>query len=87
MAENVTLELSDEIARRAREEAHATGRRIEEVLTAWIEHGVDTEPDGQMFPVVEHTLLTPYGNADAARILLEVLCAAERAGNSEGQAP
>jgi hypothetical protein len=43
MAETITLELPDTLARRAREVASRTNRRLEEVLIDWL-YQVETEP-------------------------------------------
>jgi hypothetical protein len=43
MAETVTLELSDDVARRAREAARRTGRRLDDLLTDWIGRAAASE--------------------------------------------
>ncbi|MGH2352410.1 MAG: hypothetical protein ACRDI2_16665 [Chloroflexota bacterium] len=77
MTETVTLELPDEVAHRARAAAHRTGRRLEDVLTEWLDRAAAAEDSALLPPNVEHHIFTPYGNDAAARILLEVLKSAE----------
>lgn len=44
MAETVTLELSEKLARQAKEFAAVTHRRLEDVLIEWIEHSIAEFP-------------------------------------------
>ena len=39
MSVQVTIEVPDALAQRAREVAERTGRRLEDVIVAWIDHG------------------------------------------------
>jgi len=80
MATVVTLELSEVAARRAAETARQTGRRIDEILTAWIERGVMGDPMVDASTGTEYALLTSYGNETAARTLLDALHDAEAGG-------
>ena len=79
MAQVVTLELSEEAARR-------TGRRIDEVLTAWIERAARNDAALELSTGAEYALLTPYGNETAAQTLLAVLRAAETADDAHSAA-
>jgi hypothetical protein len=64
MAESITLQLPDDLARRAREAARRDGRSLEDILVAWlVQAAADTGP----------TIATPYGNEAAAQVLLDVL--------------
>jgi hypothetical protein len=71
MGERVTLELPENIARRAKETAQQTGQSLEGVLTAWLERGADAVPT--LLPGAEYPIFTPYGNEDAAEALLRAL--------------
>lgn len=73
----VTLELSEAAAHRAAETARQTGRRVDEILTAWIERGAMGDPMADAGTGTGYALLTPYGNETAARTLLEALHDAE----------
>ncbi len=77
MAEIVKLELPEDVAYRARETARRTGRRLEAVLTEWIERGAESEETALLLPGAEHHIFTPLGNETAAQTLLEVLREAE----------
>jgi hypothetical protein len=79
MAEAITLELSDEVARHAREAARRTGRRMEDVLTDWISRGAIRDDTTLLVPGATYALYTPYGNEAAAQGLLDAL-KAEGAG-------
>lgn len=87
MAQVVTLELSEEAARRAEEAARRTGRRVDEVLTTWIERAARSDAASEMTTGAEYSLLTPYGNEAAAQTLLAVLRAAETADDAHSAAP
>jgi len=75
LAETVTLELSDDVAYRAREAARRTGRRMEDILTDWIKRGVASEDTTLLMPGVDYPIYTPYGNEAAAQQLLDTLAA------------
>lgn len=66
MAEAVTLELSDDVARHARETARRTGRQLEDVLTDWIKRGAANDASTQIAPGAKYPIYTPYGNEEAA---------------------
>lgn len=85
MAEAVTLELPDEVVRRAREAAQRTGRRIEEVLAEWISRGAASDDTTLLLPGAEHPIYTPYGNETAAQGLLDALHEAEASRTSDGE--
>lgn len=87
MATVVTLELSEAAAHRAAETARQTGRRVDEVLTAWIERGAMGDPRADAGTGTEYALLTPYGNETAARTLLDALRDAEAGGASDARTP
>jgi hypothetical protein len=58
MAEIVQIELSEDIAKQAREVARRTGKRLEEVLRIWIKQAaenapVDTLPDDQVLALAD----------------------------------
>src|SRR5690242_8021233 len=73
MAEAVTLELSDDVARHARETARRTGRQLEDVLTDWIKRGAANDASTQIVLGAEYPIYTPYGNEKAAQVLLDAL--------------
>jgi hypothetical protein len=77
MAEAVTLQLPDEVARLARATARRTGRPIEDVLTEWLEWVVTSENATTPRAAGEYPLFTPYGNEAAAQSLLDALASAE----------
>lgn len=79
MPEVVTVEVSEDVARRARETAQRTGRQIEAVLAEWLERGAASEDVSPIQAAVAYGVHTPYGNEAAARVLLDVLRAADRA--------
>lgn len=85
MAEAVTLELSDDVVRQARESAHRTGRLVEDVLTDWISRGAASDDTTRLVPGDAYPIYTPYGNEAATQGLLDALHAAEMAhpGNQE----
>ena len=84
MAQTVTLELSDDVARRAREAAHRTGRRLEDVLTEWIGHAAGEETM-LLMPGSAYPIYTPYGNEAAAQELLDALTSSAAAGRTSDQ--
>lgn len=73
MAEAITLELSDEVARHAREAARRTGRQVEDVLTDWISRGAVSDDTTLLVPGAAYPIYTPYGNEVAAQGLLDAL--------------
>jgi len=79
MAEAIMLELSDDVARQAREAAHRTGRQMEEVLADWIRCGAASEDTARLITDAEYPIYTPYGNEAAAHGLLDALNAARLA--------
>ncbi len=79
MTEAITLELSDEVARHAREAARRTGRQLEDVLTDWISRGAVSDDTTLLVPGAVYPLYTPYGNEAAVQGLLNAL-KAEDAG-------
>jgi hypothetical protein len=85
MPETVTLELSDDVARRAREAAHRTGRQLEEVLTEWIGHAAASEETMLLMPGSSYPIYTPYGNEAAAQELLDALTSSAAAGRTSDQ--
>ena len=61
MSETVTLEVPDELARRARALAVATHRRFEDVVLDWLrraveEPAVEALPDGELLALCDATL-------------------------------
>jgi hypothetical protein len=85
MAQTVTLELSDDVARRAREAAHRTGRRLEDVLTEWIGRVAASEEAMLLMPDSAYPIYTPYGNEAAAQELLDALTSSAAAGRTSDQ--
>jgi len=83
MAEAITLELPDAVARRARETARRTGRPMEDVLPDWISRGAAGDETTRLIPGAEYPIYTPYGNEAAAQGLLNALDAAK----AESQVP
>jgi hypothetical protein len=73
MAESVTLDLPDDVTRRAREDAQRSGREVEDVLVEWIQRGIAAMDGTWLMPGVDYPIWTPYGNEAAAEVLLEVL--------------
>ena len=85
MAQTVTLELSDDVARRATEAAHRTGRRLEDVLTEWIGHAAASEETMLLMPGSAYPIYTPYGYEAAAQELVDALTSSEAAGRTSDQ--
>ena len=85
MAEAITLELSDEVARHAREAAWRTGRRMEDVLADWISRGAMSDDTALLVTGAAYPIYTPYGNEAAAQGLLDAL--KEEAGAHIDQEP
>ena len=85
MAQTVTLELSDDVARRAREAARRTGRRLEDVLAEWIGRAAASEETMLLMPDSAYPIYTPYGNEAAAQELLDALTSSEAAGRTSDQ--
>jgi len=61
MSETVTLEVPDELARRARALAAATHRRFEDAVVDWLrravdEPGVEALPDGELLALCDATM-------------------------------
>lgn len=83
MSKLVTLDVSEEIARRAREAARRTGRPFEDVLADWLERGASDDRRVESVTGVPqedrggYPVFTPYGNEAAAEVLLEALRASE----------
>jgi predicted transcriptional regulator len=76
MSELVTVELPDELARRARALAFATNRRLEDAVFDWIKHAV-VEPEIEALP--DDALLTLCDamlEADQQEELSELLASA-----------
>ena len=73
MAEAVTIELPEEIARQARETAGRTGRRMADVLTDWLRLGALGDRSILLAPDADYPIYTPYGNEALAQGLLEDL--------------
>ena len=80
MSELLTLELPDEIARRARELAAATNRRIEEAAVEWISQAV-TEPSVESLPDAEVLALCDATLDDTQQDELAALLAHLRDGD------
>jgi hypothetical protein len=83
MAIRITLELPDEVARVAGEAARRAGLPLETVLTDWLDQMATHHPRPPRQERVVYPILTPYGNEDAAQVLLDVLAAAETDGGEE----
>jgi len=77
MAETVTLQLSDDMARSARETARRTGRQVEDVLTDPIRRAVADDDMTLLVPGAGYPIYTPYGNEAVAQGLLDALHAEE----------
>jgi hypothetical protein len=75
----VTLELSEEVTRRARDAARRTGRHLEAVLAEWLERGAASEDTSPLVEGTDYPIFTPYRNEAAAQVLLDALGAAEAA--------
>lgn len=80
MAEIVTLELSESLAKKAKEIAAVTNRRLEDVLVEWIDRAinelpVDSLPDEQVLALCDLQM-----EPEQQETLSELL-----AGNREGQ--
>ena len=85
MAETITLELSDDVLRHARETARRTGRQLEDVLTDWITRAAAGEETTLLIPGAAYPIYTPYGNEAAAQGLLDALTSSEAAGRTPDQ--
>ena len=85
MAEAVTLELSDDVVRQARESAHRTGRQIKDVLADWISRGAASDDTTRLVAGGSYPIYTPYGNEAATQGLLDALNAAEEAAHPGNQ--
>ena len=79
MSELLTLELPDEIARRARELAAATNRRMEDAVVEWISQAV-TEPAIESLPNAEVLALCDAALDAAQQDQLSALLARLREG-------
>jgi hypothetical protein len=76
MAESITLQLPEDLARRAREAARREGLSLEDILVSWlVRAAADADP----------TIATPYGNEAAAQILLDVLRSASSDASSNSR--
>jgi hypothetical protein len=73
MAESITVQLPDDLAHLAREAARRDGRSLEDILVAWLVQAAQ-----EAGPAI----VTPYGNEDAAQVLLDALRAAPAAPSS-----
>jgi hypothetical protein len=71
MVEKFTLELSDEIAKRAKVEADRLGRAVEHILNDWVERGSEHPLKTQVKSRTEFPIYTPFGNESTAQILRE----------------
>lgn len=78
MAEAVTLELPEDVARQAHEVTERTGRPLAEVLTEWLRWGAASQGTGLLASGSQYPIHTPYGNEAAAQSLLDALHADER---------
>jgi hypothetical protein len=85
MSEMFTLELSEEVARRAQETANRTGRSIEVILAEWIERSAFAEEFAPLIPGVEYPIYTPLSNEAAAAVLMELLKETKAADNKAGE--
>jgi hypothetical protein len=73
MSEKVTLELSEDVVRRAHATANRTGRALEVVLADWIARGAERDVESLIIPGVEYPIYTPFGNEEAAYSLQTTL--------------
>jgi hypothetical protein len=73
MTERVTLELSEDVTRRAKQAAERTGRSFEAVLTEWLERSSVVEDIAPLVPGAEYPIYTPLGNEAIAQKLWEAL--------------
>jgi hypothetical protein len=73
MSEKVILELSEEIAQRAREESERTKRPFEAILIDWLEQSAINADVHPLVAGAEYTIETPYGNEAAAQTLMDFL--------------
>ncbi len=85
MAEAVTLQLPDEVARHARATARRTGRPIEDVLTEWLAWVVTSEDASGPHAGDVYPLFTPYGNEAVAQSLLNALAKRRRIPGLNGR--
>ena len=83
MAEAVTLELPEDVARQAREVSGRTGRQMADVLTDWLRWGAASDGTMLLMPGTEYPIYTPYGNEPAAQGLLDALHAEEIATRTD----
>jgi len=83
MTEKITLELSDNVVQQARITAERTGRAFEQVLADWIARGAQLDPESLILHGEEYPIYTPFGNEEAARVLLETLKAHQSKRASE----
>jgi hypothetical protein len=72
MATTITLELPDEVARRAQAVAERTGRPLGEVLADWLGQAAALDA-ANLHPEAIQPIFTPYGNEAAAQSLLDAL--------------
>jgi hypothetical protein len=82
MAEMITLKLSEDIVRRAKDTAHDTGRSLESVLTEWLERGSAVQDIAPLKPGVVYPIYTPFGGEAAAQKMLDLL-EAEKAKDNQ----
>lgn len=83
MVEKFTLELSDEIAKRAKVEADRSGRAVEQILTDWVERGAEHPLKTSINSRIEFPIYTPFGNEEVAQILRERMEAYQKGKNKK----
>lgn len=71
--ERVILELPEIVADRARTVSQRDGRTMEEVLVRWLEQNAAADEVLTLMPDVEYPVYTPFGNEEAAQVMLDYL--------------
>jgi len=83
MAEAITLELPEDVARQAREITRRTGRPMADVLTDWLRWGAASDGTTLLKPDTDYPIYTLYGNESVAQGLLDALHAEETAAHTD----
>lgn len=73
MVEKITLELPDEVLKRAQVAANRSGQDVQAVIMDWITRGAELDVAALLNPNVEYPIYTPFGNEEAAQVLRDTL--------------
>jgi hypothetical protein len=73
MSISVTLQVSESVLERARDEAARTGQEVEIVLSEWLEKFANEDEKLPFERGVTYPIYTPYGGEAAAKVLYDML--------------